>query len=231
MKLLPVAGVICVIVAMVLLIFGVVCFSDAERLDRERYLEPLHYECPLFEVDLNSPGRYEGVLGHRYTHPHGYWLVVETEKPYGSCDDAELAIEGLQVLLCFPDVEDESLSTGQRLERSSAYCGPDGEYWPAFDITGTYWPDELGDYRIALDVKAPAKATFDRPQRIVWRYRLCPCIRMVAIVSRLIGGVAVFFAVVLLVLAWYLARRNEARRRLQSPPDSQNVADTTQTGD
>ena len=213
MKLLSIGAVLSVIIAILLLVLSAFCFVQSFREERLRVDEPAEYEYPLFKVQLDKTGEYEGFVEHPYTHTHGVLLVVKTEKAFDTADQAKLALTGLKARIRYPDDANTYRASWSELETFSSCPDRQGGFWPTFLFTWSDWPTEKGRHRIAFQVQTPAERLAGTMQQLAWHYHLCGVESLGFWVLRAVAVVLLVIGIPMALIARHLVKRWKRARQ------------------
>jgi hypothetical protein len=213
----PWGRIVAGVIAAAILSFAGWCLYSAfdwqSRADAARVAKPIR-----LKADLSKPGLYKGPFHHTFTAACSNHLMIATEPPSASREEAEAAADGLRANWAIVTGQGEVVSKGSL--DSSELRGlqlEHGQWCPAVEFG--HFP--AGDYELTLTVSQGAPKLSRVPHAVIACYSLCGVeyapvhiLRFIGIVAAFIGG-ALVLAIAIVTLE---------RRSLAAQADSPETA-------
>lgn len=196
---LPIIRIVVGMVAGVLLIAGLDFIDDARRI--ERRIDTQSQAIPLdMPIDLSVPGRYIAPFKQTWQSCHGQSIMLQIPATKDGLIPARQACESLQLHWEITDSEGVSVADGKVLGSNLL----DTKINDGRIVLASFYPFDLGDYKLTCEVLHPALALTGVEQRLISEYQPCGMERLPGMMINAVGVVAVLGGgIVGLFVIWY----------------------------
>ncbi len=180
--------------------------SETQRYNRE-WDEAFIAEPANFPIDLAKVGMTEGIFHHTFYRGHGLsFYFVTTDKSETTRD----RIEGIRGSLSILNEKREPIESVDPLTQTSGWELPDKMNGRriAYLFTGL---GAKGDYLVQVNISSHSQSLRDQSVRVIARYHLCGCEKMISVVTcgfSIVSGLAAF----IFALAAWSCRRPKTRK-------------------